>query len=116
VPHGRRQIIARAAGAFASIGQCDGQIFFHAAAGLEQPVAREALRELRWVFDRCNVSVIADESCFNAADAARVIAAGAADVLALKFYKCAGLRRGREIATVAEIAIANVDHAKSANQ
>ena len=34
------QIIARAAGAFASIGQRNGQIFFHAAAGLDQPVAR----------------------------------------------------------------------------
>lgn len=34
------QIIPRGAGAFASIGQREGHIFFHASAGLEQPVAR----------------------------------------------------------------------------
>lgn len=81
----------------------------------EQPVARDALRELRWVFDRCNVSVIADESCFSPADAAKVIAEGAADVLALKFYKCGGLRRGRDIATVADASKLRVNCAGTAN-
>jgi L-alanine-DL-glutamate epimerase-like enolase superfamily enzyme len=68
----------------------------------EQPVPPTHIANLKWVYDRCNVSVIADESCYSPADAARVCAAGAADVMAVKFYKCGGLRRGRDIATIAD--------------
>jgi L-alanine-DL-glutamate epimerase-like enolase superfamily enzyme len=68
----------------------------------EQPVPPLDLRNLKWVFDRCRCSVIADESCYTPWDASRIIAAGAADVLAIKFYKCGGMRRGRDIAIIAE--------------
>ncbi|RYY61516.1 MAG: hypothetical protein EOO24_59015, partial [Comamonadaceae bacterium] len=65
----------------------------------EQPVPPTHIDNLKWVYDRCNVSIIADESCYSPADAARLCANGAADVMAVKFYKCGGLRRGRDIAT-----------------
>jgi len=68
----------------------------------EQPCPPTALANLKWVYDRCKVSVIADESCYSPADAARLAASGAADVMAIKFYKCGGLRRGRDIATIAD--------------
>ena len=68
----------------------------------EQPVPPTHIDNLKWVYDRCNVSIIADESCYSPADAARLCANGAADVMAVKFYKCGGLRRGREIATIAD--------------
>lgn len=81
----------------------------------EQPVPPQALDDLKRVFDRCNVSVIADESCYSASDAARIIAAGAADVLAIKFYKCGGMRRGRDIAVVAEASELRANCAGTAN-
>lgn len=68
----------------------------------EQPVPPTHIDNLKWVYDRCDVSIIADESCYSPADAARLCAAGAADVMAVKFYKCGGLRRGRDIATIAD--------------
>jgi muconate cycloisomerase len=68
----------------------------------EQPVPPTHIDNLKWVYDRCNVSIIADESCYGPADAARLCANGAADVMAVKFYKCGGLRRGRDIATIAD--------------
>lgn len=68
----------------------------------EQPVAPTHIDHLKWVYDRCNVAIIADESCYSPADAARLCANGAADVMAVKFYKCGGLRRGRDIATIAD--------------
>lgn len=68
----------------------------------EQPVPPTHIDNLKWVYDRCNVAIIADESCYSPADAARLCATGAADVMAVKFYKCGGLRRGRDIATVTD--------------
>jgi len=81
----------------------------------EQPVPAQALRDMRWIFDRVNVSILADESVYCAADAANVIAMGAADVLGLKFYKCGGLRRSREIAVIAAASNLRVNCAGTAN-
>ena len=81
----------------------------------EQPVPPQSMANLKWVFDRCGVTVIADESCYSPFDAARIAAAGAADVLAIKFYKCGGMRRGRDIATVAEASNLRANCAGTAN-
>lgn len=81
----------------------------------EQPVPAHALRDMRWIFDRANVSILADESIYTAADAARVIAMGAADVLGLKFYKCGGIRRSREIGVIAAASSLRVNCAGTAN-
>ncbi|MDB5801403.1 MAG: hypothetical protein JWL63_2342 [Rhodocyclales bacterium] len=81
----------------------------------EQPVAAEALGAMRWIRDHARVAVLADESVYSATDAANVIASQAADVLGLKFYKCGGLRRSREIAVIAAAAGLPVNCAGTAN-
>jgi muconate cycloisomerase len=81
----------------------------------EQPVAAEALGDMRWIRDHARVAVLADESVYSATDAANVIASQAADVLGLKFYKCGGLRRSREIAVIAAAAGLPVNCAGTAN-
>jgi len=68
----------------------------------EQPVRRTSLNEMRRIRDAVDCSIFADESLFTRHDALRIIEAGAADVLGLKFYKCAGLHRMREIAAIAD--------------
>jgi L-alanine-DL-glutamate epimerase-like enolase superfamily enzyme len=81
----------------------------------EQPVAGHALRDMAWIYDRANVSVMADESVRTLQDAAAFIAAGAGDVIATKLYKCGGIRRCREIATVADASGLRVNCAGVAN-
>lgn len=81
----------------------------------EQPVAGHALRDLKWIYDRANVSVMADESVRSLADAAAVIAMGAANVIATKLYKCGGMRRCREIAIAADASGLRVNCAGVAN-
>lgn len=68
----------------------------------EQPVPKGSLTEMRRIRDQITVPLMADESVYTLNDAMRVIEHEAADVLAVKWYKCGGLRRCREIAVVAE--------------
>ena len=68
----------------------------------EQPVPKGALTEMRRIRDQVAVPLMADESVYTLNDAMRIIEHEAADVLAVKWYKCGGLRRCREIAVVAE--------------
>jgi L-alanine-DL-glutamate epimerase-like enolase superfamily enzyme len=58
---------------------------------------------------------MADESVWTLDDAMRVVSHGAADVLAVKWYKCGGLRRCREIAVIAEAAGLKANCAGTAN-
>lgn len=81
----------------------------------EQPVAAHALADMRWIRDRGGVAVLADESVYSRADAMNVISAGAADVLGLKSFKCGGMRRSREIASIAAVAAVRVNCAGCAN-
>lgn len=81
----------------------------------EQPVPRAALADMRRIRDRVTVPLMADESVYTADDAMRVIAHGAADVLAVKWYKCGGLRRCREIAVIAEAGGLQANCAGTAN-
>ena len=74
----------------------DGLAYF------EQPVP--SLGEMRWIRERINVPVMADESVYTITDALHTVAQGAADVIAMKFYKCGSLRRMRDIAVIAEAA------------
>lgn len=73
-----------------------------ALAYFEQPV--RVLTEMAQVRNRVSVPVMADESVYSTADALQIVQMGAADVLALKFYKCGSLRRSREIAAIAHAA------------
>jgi L-alanine-DL-glutamate epimerase-like enolase superfamily enzyme len=81
----------------------------------EQPVARDQFSALKRVRDRVNVPIVADESCCTLNDAMRLVAMEAADVLAVKFYKCGGLRRCRDIAVVAEAGGLRANCAGTAN-
>jgi muconate cycloisomerase len=81
----------------------------------EQPVPRGSLADMRSIRDRVTVPIMADESVWTLDDAMRVVAHGAADVLAVKWYKCGGLRRCREIAVIAEAAGLKANCAGTAN-
>ncbi|GJG84979.1 dipeptide epimerase [Gemmatimonadetes bacterium T265] len=59
---------------------------------LEQPVPAGDVDGLRFVRERGALPVVADESCVDAADVARLAAAGAVDGINLKLAKCGGLR------------------------
>jgi L-Ala-D/L-Glu epimerase / N-acetyl-D-glutamate racemase len=55
---------------------------------LEQPVKKGDFEGLRYVREHCAVPVAADESCFNAEDALRLIKMDACDVINIKLAKC----------------------------
>jgi len=81
----------------------------------EQPVARDQFEALRRVRDHVSIPIVADESCCTLNDAMRLVSMQAADVLAVKFYKCGGLRRCRDIAVVAEAGGLRANCAGTAN-
>nr|MCU0235123.1 muconate cycloisomerase [Thermoanaerobaculales bacterium] len=67
-----------------------------------QPLAAWNLDGLARVRARSAVPIMADECVFDAHDALRVAATGAADVLSLKIVKHGGLLSLRRVAAVAE--------------
>jgi muconate cycloisomerase len=69
---------------------------------VEQPLAAWNLDGLARVRARSAVPIMADECVFDAHDALRVAATGAADVLSLKIVKHGGLLSLRRVAAVAE--------------
>lgn len=81
----------------------------------EQPVGRSALADMRRIRDRTTVPIMADESVYTLNDAMRVVTEGAADVVTLKWYKCGGLRRCRDVAVIAEAAGLKANCAGTAN-
>ena len=66
---------------------------------LEQPVHKDDLDGLRYVTQHTAVPIAADESVSNAADAARLIAVGACNVINIKLMKC-GFVEALDIAAV----------------
>jgi muconate cycloisomerase len=81
----------------------------------EQPVPRTRLGDMKLIRERIEAPVVADESVVTLQDAIEIASLGAADVLALKFYKCGGFRRCRDIAIVAQAAGLNANCAGTAN-
>jgi L-alanine-DL-glutamate epimerase-like enolase superfamily enzyme len=81
----------------------------------EQPVPAAALKDMRRIRDRVTVPLMADESVYSLDDARRVVEHGAADVIAVKWYKCGGLRRCRDVAVVAEAGGLKANCAGTAN-
>lgn len=71
---------------------------------LEQPVPRNDITGLARVRHAIATPVMADESVFDAADAARVIDAGAASILNIKLAKAGGLSGAMRIADLAAAA------------
>ena len=68
---------------------------------LEQPVPAGDVDGLAYVRARGALPVVADESCVDAADVARLAAAGAVDGVNLKLAKCGGLREALAIVATA---------------
>jgi muconate cycloisomerase len=59
----------------------------------EQPIPRGDLRALRWVRDRSQVAILADESAVSIEDIVRIGMAEAADAVSVKIGKFGGLTR-----------------------
>jgi L-alanine-DL-glutamate epimerase-like enolase superfamily enzyme len=68
---------------------------------VEQPV--EGLRALAAVRAAVDTSIMADESCWNAADAAELARLDAADAISVYVAKAGGLREARRVAEIAEV-------------
>ncbi|MFD2706299.1 dipeptide epimerase [Salibacterium lacus] len=71
---------------------------------VEQPVAAQDIAGLKYIRERVNTPIMADESVFSPADAFRLIKEEAVDLLNIKLMKSGGLRRARQIADVAQSA------------
>jgi len=67
---------------------------------IEQPT--EGLEQMAAVRAAVDVTVIADESCWQPTDVVRVAQAGAADAISIYVAKAGGLGRARKVATIAE--------------
>ena len=70
---------------------------------VEQPVKAHDLEGLRYVAQRADVPVMADESVFSVADAMTIMQMGAADLINIKLMKCGGIHNALKIASAAEV-------------
>lgn len=71
---------------------------------VEQPVKKWDLKGLKFVRDKIDVPVMADESCSSIHDAVRIVDMEAADILNIKVAKVGGLYRAVQVAAIAESA------------
>ena len=71
---------------------------------MEQPVPHSDVEGLAYVTTHTDVPVMADESCFTAADALRLAERRAVDLVNIKLMKCGGIREAIKISTVCEAA------------
>lgn len=69
---------------------------------LEQPVT--GLRDMAAVTRAVDLTVIADESCWDAHDALEVVQEQAADAISIYLAKAGGITRARQVATIAAAA------------
>jgi L-Ala-D/L-Glu epimerase / N-acetyl-D-glutamate racemase len=69
---------------------------------VEQPVPRADLDGLRWVSDRVDVPILADEAVFGVRDLVEVIRRRAADMVNVKLAKSGGLGPARTLLALAE--------------
>ena len=71
---------------------------------IEQPVPWWNIKGLRWVRERVDIPVMADESVFSPQDALKLIEEKAVDMFNIKLMKCGGITNGIKIANIAEAA------------
>lgn len=71
---------------------------------VEQPVPWWDLNGLKYVKDRVDVKIMADESVLTSKDALKVVKMEAVDLINIKLMKCGGLREAMKIANIAEAA------------
>lgn len=71
---------------------------------VEQPVKAHQLEGLKFVRDHSKVPIMADESCFTAKDALRLVRMEAVDFVNIKLMKCGGLYEAAKISSICEVA------------
>ncbi len=71
---------------------------------VEQPVLAKDFEGMKYVTDRVNVPVLADESVFSPSDALRLINMRAADMINIKLMKTGGIYNALKIVSLAEVA------------
>lgn len=76
------------------------QISEHGVEFCEQPVKRGDWQGLRWLHTNAAVAVMADESCFSASDAFRLLSEGCCSLFNIKLCKSGGIGGAQEIASV----------------
>jgi len=69
---------------------------------VEQPVPAADLDGLRYVTQRVQTPILADEAVFSPADAVKIITTGAADLLNIKLMKTGGIWQALKICGIAE--------------
>lgn len=71
---------------------------------VEQPVPRFDFEGLKYVTTYSPVPIMADESCWDAKDALRLVSERAVDLINIKLMKCGGLYEAKKIVNIAEAA------------
>ena len=71
---------------------------------VEQPVPRYDFEGLKYVTAHSCVPVMADESCWDAKDALKLVSERAVDFINIKLMKCGGLYEAKKIVNIAEAA------------
>lgn len=69
---------------------------------VEQPVPAGDLEGLRYVTQRVQTAILADEAVFSPADAVRIITTGAADLINIKLMKTGGIWQALKVCGIAE--------------
>ncbi len=70
---------------------------------VEQPVKARDFEGLKYVTERSNVPVLADERVFSPVDAMTIMQMRAADLVNIKLMKCGGIYHALKIASAAEV-------------
>lgn len=71
---------------------------------VEQPVPRYDFEGLKYVTSHSPVPIMADESCWDAKDALKLVSQRAVDFINIKLMKCGGLYEAKKIVNIAEAA------------
>jgi o-succinylbenzoate synthase len=71
---------------------------------MEQPVHGKDIDGLKFVTDKVNIPILADESVFSPTDAINIINKRAADIINIKLMKTGGIYNAQKIISLAEIA------------
>ncbi|WP_128561378.1 enolase C-terminal domain-like protein [Methylobacterium crusticola] len=71
---------------------------------IEQPVPRRHLDALAALTAALDTPILADESCFDAADVMEVVRRQAADAVSVKLMKCGGMLRAQALMAIADTA------------
>lgn len=70
---------------------------------IEQPVKSNDIEGMRYISQRINTPLMADESAFSGLQVIELIRQGAADIINIKLMKCGGMSQAIKIADLAEI-------------